>query len=35
MKIRDLSNATGVDVGAIRFYERTGLLGLRTREPND
>lgn len=34
MKIGDLSSATGVDVGTIRFYERTGLLALPARQPN-
>jgi Cd(II)/Pb(II)-responsive transcriptional regulator len=34
MKIGDLSNATGVDVGTIRFYERAGLLAAPARQPN-
>ncbi len=34
MKIGDLSNATGVDVGTIRFYERAGLLAAPARRPN-
>ncbi len=34
MKIGDLSNATGVDVGTIRFYERSGLLAIPERQPN-
>ena len=34
MKIGDLSNATGVDVGTIRFYERSGLLAAPARQPN-
>lgn len=34
MKIGDLSHATGVDVGTIRFYERTGLLAPPARQPN-
>jgi len=34
MKIGDLSSATGVDVGTIRFYEREGLLAAPARQPN-
>ena len=34
MKIGDLSSATGVDVGTIRFYERSGLLAIPEREAN-
>jgi Cd(II)/Pb(II)-responsive transcriptional regulator len=34
MKIGDLSNATGVEVGTIRFYERSGLMDLPERQPN-
>jgi Cd(II)/Pb(II)-responsive transcriptional regulator len=34
MKIGDLSRATGVDVGTIRFYERSGLLAAPRREAN-
>ena len=32
MKIGDLSRATGVDVGTIRFYERSGILAAPRRE---
>jgi Cd(II)/Pb(II)-responsive transcriptional regulator len=34
MKIGDLSKATGVEVGTIRFYERAGLIDLPDRMPN-
>ena len=34
MKIGDLSSATGVDVGTIRFYERAGLLAEPARQAN-
>ena len=34
MKIGDLSKATGVEVGTIRFYERAGLIDLPDRLPN-
>lgn len=34
MKIGELSSATGVDVGTIRFYERSGLLAAPLRQPN-
>ena len=34
MKIGDLSRATGVDVGTIRFYERSGILAAPRREAN-
>ena len=34
MKIGDLSSATGVDVGTIRFYERAGLLPAPARQAN-
>ena len=34
MKIGDLSGATGVDVGTIRFYERSGLLAPPDRQAN-
>ena len=34
MKIGDLSKATGVEVGTIRFYERSGLMDLPDRLPN-
>lgn len=34
MKIGDLSRATGVDVGTIRYYERAGLLAAPERQPN-
>lgn len=34
MKIGDLSRATGVDVGTIRYYERAGLLAAPARQPN-
>jgi Cd(II)/Pb(II)-responsive transcriptional regulator len=34
MKIGDLSSATGVDVGTIRFYERSGLLAPPERQSN-
>ena len=34
MKIGELSRATGVDVGTIRFYERTGLLEAPQRQAN-
>jgi Cd(II)/Pb(II)-responsive transcriptional regulator len=34
MKIGDLSSATGVDVGTIRFYERAGLLAIPERQSN-
>lgn len=34
MKIGELSSATGVDVGTIRFYERSGLLAAPLRQSN-
>lgn len=34
MKIGDLSGATGVEVGTIRFYERSGLLAPPERQAN-
>lgn len=34
MKIGDLSRATGVDVGTIRYYERAGLLAPPARQSN-
>ena len=34
MKISELSQATGVDVDTIRYYEKAGLLPLPAREAN-
>lgn len=34
MRIGELSQATGVDIETIRYYERTGLLALPSRQAN-